>query len=99
VKSPIGVIPFVGAGLSIALGLPGWTEFLLTQSQSIGMRARINELLKAGLYEEAAEEVESAMTPFAFRGAIEDKFGDHNINGRHFKGAIAKPQEITETTW
>jgi hypothetical protein len=45
-------------------------------------------MLKAGLYEEAAEELENALTAFGFRSAIEDKYGDHVFEGKDIAGAI-----------
>ena len=85
-RSPIGVLPFVGAGLSIPFGYPGWTDFLLLQAQATGMRNKVSRMLRQGQYEEAAGEIECALTPFGLRSAIEDKYGDHVIAGREITG-------------
>ena len=54
-QTPQGVIPFVGAGLSIPLGFPGWTDFLLAEAESAGIRDKVQKLIDNGQYEEAAE--------------------------------------------
>ena len=32
VNNPQGIVPFVGAGLSVPFGYPGWRRFLLEQA-------------------------------------------------------------------
>lgn len=48
-----GITPFIGAGLSIPAGYPGWTDFLL----DLGRRAhvRVSTHLRRQQYEQAAE--------------------------------------------
>src|SRR5208337_2192698 len=87
-RTRLGVIPFVGAGLSIPSGFPGWTDFLITQAQAMGMQGEIAQMLKSGLYEEAAEELERALSPFGFKSAIEDAYGDHVLVGKEISGAV-----------
>jgi len=36
-RSPNGVTFFVGAGLSMASGFPGWTSFLLAEGNRVGL--------------------------------------------------------------
>jgi hypothetical protein len=50
------VTPFIGAGLSIPSGYPGWTAYLYyLQSKSRTLKAEIDALLDVGRYDEAAE--------------------------------------------
>jgi hypothetical protein len=68
-----GVIPFVGAGLSIPLGYPGWTDFLNGQAEKLGIEKRVKRYLARGHYEEAAELLEDR-GEVLFRNAIRDTF-------------------------
>ncbi|MCH8619726.1 SIR2 family protein [Undibacterium sp. TS12] len=50
------VVPFVGAGMSIPCGYPGWTNFLRQQrKQTLLDEAEFERMLSSGLYEEAAQ--------------------------------------------
>jgi hypothetical protein len=88
-KTPLGVIPFVGAGLCIPFGFPSWTDFLLTQGRSAGIEEKIKEHLEKGEYEEAAEDLLNALSDRAFQDKIEDVFGDHHLEGKELKGAVS----------
>jgi len=55
IRKPSGVLPFVGAGLSVPLGLPGWTKFLLDGALECGAVPEIEKHLSQGQFEEAAE--------------------------------------------
>lgn len=69
------VAPFVGAGLSISSGYPGWTEFLNQQILETAIRPdEFAEILRAGQYEEAAQKLADALGP-AFNEAVENSFG------------------------
>lgn len=57
VSSRLGVVPFVGAGLSVPLGFMSWRDFLIDLGRATPIEARLEELLDNGLYEAAAEEV------------------------------------------
>ncbi|HYI01143.1 SIR2 family protein [Hyalangium sp.] len=69
------VIPFVGAGLSIPCGFPGWTAFLLEEAKHAGIEAEIQADLSAGKYGEAAQRLEDELHSFAFRRRIATVFG------------------------
>ncbi|MCK4828541.1 SIR2 family protein, partial [bacterium] len=88
-KTPVGVIPFVGAGLSIPFGFPGWTDFLLTQGRLAGIEKKIKEHIEKGEYEEAAESLLNTLKNRAFQDYLEDAFGDHKLEGKKLKGAIS----------
>jgi hypothetical protein len=87
-RSPAGVLPFVGAGLSVPLGFPGWGCFLLTLARAEGTEDRIGQLLDAGEYPRAAEELMAARGPFAFHADVENAYGDHKLDGKQITGAV-----------
>ena len=84
-----GVIPFVGAGLSIPLGFPGWTEFLLEQGQSAGIKKEIENRINAGEYEEAAEDLLNALKGRAFQDNFKYAYGDRNLEIKELDGAVS----------
>jgi hypothetical protein len=90
-KSPVGVLPFIGAGLSMPFGFPGWGSFLLTLAQRAGIEANVRQRLDAGQYEEAAGDVLDMLGAAQFQAAIFGSFGDHRlVNKDHaFEGAVA----------
>lgn len=70
------VIPFLGAGMSIPSGYPGWTKFLW----QLRNETRVSEedlkcLLSQGKYEEAAQMLADDMPAGSFDEAIENIFG------------------------
>jgi len=79
VKSSIGIIPFIGAGISIPFGFPGWTGFLLSQAAIAGIQREVRSNLKQNDYEAAAELLLNKLTPFGLQAAIEQNFGDHRL--------------------
>ncbi len=52
-----GVIPFVGAGMSVAFGLPTWKQFLelCAMSLTVESRSSVTEMIAANEFEKAAE--------------------------------------------
>ncbi|HUU68779.1 MAG TPA: SIR2 family protein, partial [Planctomycetota bacterium] len=91
-QNPIGVIPFVGAGLSIPAGFPGWTSFLLGLACKRNKEARVQELLDAGHYEEVAEELMEALGLRLFDDEFSDTFGDHRLPDRVTGAAAVLPR-------
>jgi hypothetical protein len=87
-RSPIGIIPFVGAGLSMPFGFPSWSGFLIQQAQKAGIETKIKRRLAKGEYEEAAEDLLAARRRRAFVDAIGNAFGFHNLEGKELKGAV-----------
>lgn len=78
-RSRPGVVPFVGAGLSVPYGMLGWRAFLLGLAHEGGVGDEVGLLLVAGNYEEAAERVLEGLAPLAFDDALRDAFGDDAI--------------------
>src|SRR5215213_8276003 len=90
-KTPIGIIPFVGAGLSIPFGFPGWSTFLTAQAKRAGadIEENIKQRLNRGEYEDAAEDLLKARGYLAFHDAIENTFAVHKLPGKELKGAVS----------
>lgn len=76
------VVPFVGAGLSISSGYPGWTAFLKQHIRETAIDpGEFDQILCAGQYEEAAQRLADALGP-AFNEAVENAFGrSRDISG------------------
>jgi kumamolisin len=88
-KSGVGVIPFVGAGMSISFGFPSWSGFLLDQAAKAGAQEPIELLLSTGKYEEAAERLLKARGYLAFNDAIDNTFGPRRLGKVRFRGAVS----------
>jgi SIR2-like domain len=88
-KSGVGVIPFVGAGMSIPFGLPSWSGFLLDQATRAGLQDRMQVLLSTGGYEEGAEELLKARGYLAFNDAIDNTFGTRRLGNVRLRGAVS----------
>ncbi len=84
-QSPVGIVPFVGAGLSVPFGYPGWRNFLIEIAKKVDIEKLISELLVAGQHEEAAEALISARG----RSDIENAYGDHKLKGKSLQGAVS----------
>jgi hypothetical protein len=70
------VMPFVGAGLSISSGYPGWTNFLRKQwDQTLLPESDLDDLLANGHYEEAAQTLADFFKDALFSETIERTFG------------------------
>ena len=67
-----GVIPFVGAGMSIAFGFPTWSGFLRKLSGRLGLDC--DSMLELGQFEEVATLVRNADV-LLFREEIKNTFG------------------------
>jgi hypothetical protein len=88
-KSGIGVIPFVGAGMSIPFGFPSWSGFLLDQAIRAGLQDEIQILISSGRYEEGAEELLKARGYLAFNDAIDNTFGTRRLGNIRLRGAVS----------
>jgi hypothetical protein len=74
-----GILPFVGAGLSVPLGFPGWTQFLQEEATLINMGPEISHLLDDGQYEEAAELLSERLGFREFEDSLERAFGEQKL--------------------
>ncbi len=71
------VIPFVGAGMSITTGYPGWTEYLRNVCAETNLSIDdLNKMLSDGQYEEAAQAIYDDMGAPSFNEHLNNKFGN-----------------------
>jgi NAD-dependent SIR2 family protein deacetylase len=69
------VVPFIGAGLSVAGGFPTWENHLRTQGRTAGIDpAHTEALLASGHYETVIEEIEARRSRDVFIQEIRDVF-------------------------
>ena len=77
------MIPFIGSGMSVASGLPTWTDFLVKISEFTQCdTSRLNQLIKDSLFEKAADLLAESTNPRLLAERIE-----HDLR-------IASPQSI-----
>lgn len=81
------VMPFVGAGLSIPSGYPGWTSFLedLLPETEVD-KDDFDKLIHFGKFEEAAELLSKDLSLAGFSERVENSFG----NSRDLDGCVRK---------
>lgn len=89
----VGVLPFVGAGMSVPFGFPQWGQFLLSLAAEAGIEAEIGKRLAASEYEEAAADLLQALQPRRFQDLMSKNFGDQVIADRSLTGAV---RELTD---
>ena len=90
-KRRAGVVPFVGAGLSIPFGFPGWSVFLTNQAERLKGTKRKQQIfcyIEYGKYEEAAE-VLSTTPGYNFNKAIRETFGSSKLAGKELGEAVS----------
>ena len=69
------VVPFVGAGISVASGFPSWKNHLRQQGRTAGInQVHIEGLLANGQYETVIEEIENKRGHDVFTQEIRDVF-------------------------
>lgn len=69
------VVPFIGAGLSVAGGFPSWEDHLRTQGRTAGIdAAHIEALLAKGEYETVIAEIEDSRGRDVFVQEVRDVF-------------------------
>jgi hypothetical protein len=88
IKSPLSIIPFVGAGMSSPL-YPLWGKFLMKMASETGMTDCIQELLNKGFFEEAAEKLLIELGERYFRDFLEDEFSPKKIIDIPQNGAVS----------
>lgn len=81
------VTPFVGAGLSMPSGYPGWTKFLTNLvSETRIDKTEFAEMISNGQYEESAEMLVADLPEGSFLEQVENAFGI----SRQISGCIQK---------
>jgi hypothetical protein len=100
--SPVGIVPFVGAGLSVPFGFPEWGRFLADLAPNDRCRAEVAKLLANGEFEEAAGAILREKGEESFQLRFSDDFaheaggarGTHDAAVRYLP-AIARGPVIT----
>ena len=70
------VVPFIGAGVSVAGGFPTWADHLRQQGRTAGIpRQQVEDWLAQGLYEEIISHIEHQHGRDVFIQEIRDVFG------------------------
>jgi hypothetical protein len=90
-RSGPGVVPFVGAGMSMSFGMRGWTNFLRHRGGLVGtaFQENIERRIQSGEYEEAAEDLLSELGENRLVDAVEAEFGPAKLQGIQLGGAVA----------
>lgn len=70
-----GIIPFVGAGLSVDFGFPPWPSFLRQAAALVGRRTEVEAALKGEDFERAAQHLEDTLGRSGFDRLIATTFG------------------------
>jgi hypothetical protein len=73
-RSPVGIVPFVGAGLSIPFGFPGWPKFLREAAAFHRAPDEVLKLVKRNRLIEAASKLYKP-SPDRFQRLVEKWFG------------------------
>jgi hypothetical protein len=84
----VGVVPFVGAGVSVPNGCPEWTAFLLAEAVRADAVTQVRQLLSDGRYEFAADLVLERRGARAFEDAISKAYGSLGVRTRPLQGPI-----------
>ena len=92
---PILLLPFVGAGLSVPMGLPSWADFLTRLAGECGKAGEVATLLKARAYEEAAEAAEQGLGKELFNRRIAHTFGKRKSQECQLVGAVLALPDLT----
>lgn len=72
-RSPTGVIPFIGAGMSHDYGVPMWGEFLEMAAVTDEDKTEVKRLVNDGKYEDAAQFLDSGGRGEHFRALISER--------------------------
>lgn len=89
-----GVIPFVGAGMSVPFGLPDWKSFLTSLAPDGLAKKRIKLRLAKGDYEEAAESLLHWRGGNALQDGIDFTFGPKALRASPADAAIRRLPEL-----
>jgi hypothetical protein len=78
------VVPFIGAGMSVDSGYPGWTGFLEKRASELNLSEPVRELIERGDFEHAADCLLQPLGPAPFQMLFRDVFGRDAI----IRGAV-----------
>lgn len=88
-NSPTGVVPFIGAGISIPFDFPGWGGCLIKRAKQIGKETKVRKLIFQGYYEEAASCLAEGNHRNAFHQQLEFMFRDEILDGKDLLSGAA----------
>lgn len=89
-RGPVGVIPFVGAGLGVPYGFPPWTPLLRELGTRYGVRDEIDAHLAAARYEEAADALVRKAGREPLNARLKMLYGERVLEGKVFRGAVTR---------
>jgi hypothetical protein len=72
-RSPTGIIPFIGAGMSHDYGAPMWGDFLELAAVTDDEKAEVKRLIKDGKYEDAAQFLDAGPNREHFRALVTER--------------------------
>ena len=93
-RSGVGVVPFVGAGLSAPYGYPLWDKFLRDVAKGEAVADEVEDHLKALEYEEAAGLLQARMKS-RFQDRVQFYFGDKRLKDLTYRGAVTQVPHVT----
>lgn len=96
------VMPFLGAGISMPSGYPGWTKFLFDACEESHVTiGDVTDFLDNGHYEEAAQTLHDDMTAAGFNELLESAFkSKKEINGAiHYLPELFPKSSIITTNF
>ena len=80
VRNKATVIPFIGAGFSVAAGCPSWSDYIISQAVRARMEEEeVKQRLKAGDHEQLMNEVIDALTLNIFQRDFRAQFEGSKI--------------------
>jgi hypothetical protein len=91
-RSPLGVIPFVGAGMSAAFDFPQWADLIRNAAVKLTRRDRnaVNALLADQDFAAAATRVVASLGPERFQDTVAEQSGDYRVaDSQLTTGALA----------
>ncbi len=91
-----GVIPFVGAGLSIPCDMPGWKSFLEDQIERSDIAGKVKRRLEDGFYEAAAQLVYDKLGAEMFNDRLQKEFGPEVVPRTQLQGAVRYVPELVK---
>lgn len=93
--TPLGIVPFVGAGFSIPSGMPGWAAFLRKEADLAGVLPVVTTALSLSDYEGAAQLLFDALGARGFADSLDRNFGPHVATGDRIRGPVTRLPQIT----
>ena len=91
------IVPFIGAGLSVPMGYPRWSDFLLgLVKQDEGVRVKVQAFLNKNDYENAASEIVNYFGEDYFNRLLKQTFGKNSLKGKTLQGAVTLLPKLTQ---